>query len=104
MDIVCRKYSCKYNKDMKCERRHLGVDKHAKCLDLAIDNKKETEDVSKDMFNHEPDVAPFRHCKCIDIKCGCNNCLFNQNQSCYSNGIFVGSAPNSAPCNSYQKK
>lgn len=104
MDIVCRKYSCKYNKDTKCERRHLGVDSHAKCMDIEIDKQKEKEDISKTMFGHEPEVAPFRHCKCIDIKCDCKTCLFNKEQSCYSNGIFVGSATSCAPCNSFQKK
>lgn len=104
MDIVCRKYSCSFNKDMKCERKHLHVDKKAKCSDLAIDKTKEKKDVSKDMFGHEPEVAPFRHCKCTDIKCNSTNCLFNKDKNCFSNGIFVGSETSSAPCNSYQEK
>ncbi|MBQ8430671.1 MAG: DUF1540 domain-containing protein [Clostridia bacterium] len=104
MDIVCRKYSCTYNKDMKCERKHLSVDKKAKCSDIAIDKNKEKEDVSKEMFGHEPEVAPFRHCKCIDIKCNSTSCLFNKNHNCVSNGILVGSAQACAPCNSYQEK
>ena len=104
MDIVCRKYSCEYNKDMKCNRKHLHVDNKAYCDDIKIDKTKEKEDVSKDMFGHEPEVAPFRHCKCVDIKCNSTDGLFNKNTACYSNGIFVGSATSSAPCNSYQSK
>ena len=104
MDIVCRKYSCTYNKNMKCERKHLGVSNNADCADIAIDKSKPVEDVSKDMFEHEPEIAPFRHCKCIDIKCNASKCLFNNDGACMSNGIFVGSAKTKAPCNSYQEK
>lgn len=104
MDIVCRKYSCTYNKNMKCERKHLNINQSAYCNDIAIDNSKPVEDVSKDMFEHEPEIAPFRHCKCIDIQCSSKKCLFNKDGECMSNGIFVGSAKTSAPCNSYQQK
>ena len=104
MDIVCRKYSCEFNKNSKCDRKHLNVDKRADCHDLKIDKNKESVDVSKDMFGHEPEIAPFRHCKCTDIKCSSVDCLFNDNKTCQSNGIFVGSATASAPCNSYQPK
>ena len=104
MDIVCRKYSCTYNRNMKCERKHLNISQTAYCNDIAIDDSKPVEDVSKDMFEHEPEIAPFRHCKCIDIKCDSKKCLFNKDGECMSNGIFVGSAKTSAPCNSYQQK
>ena len=104
MDIVCRKYSCTYNKNMKCNRKHLGVSKNAYCADIAIDESNPVEDVSKDMFEHEPEIAPFRHCKCINIKCSSLDCIFNNNTECMSNGIFVGSEKTKAPCNSYQQK
>ena len=52
MDIVCRKYSCTYNKNMKCERKHLNISPSAYCNDIAIDKSKPVEDVSKDMFEH----------------------------------------------------
>lgn len=104
MDIVCRKYSCEYNKNMKCERKHLGINSKAYCGDINIDSSKPVEDVSKDMFEHEPEIAPFRHCKCIDIKCDAKTCIFNNNLECMSNGIFVGSKKTSAPCNSFQEK
>lgn len=104
MDIVCRKYSCSYNQNMKCERKHLGVNNKALCGDIEIDKSKPVEDVSKDMFCHEPEIAPYRHCKCVDIKCDTKSCIFNNEGECMSNGIFVGSTKTQAPCNSYQRK
>ena len=104
MDIVCRKYSCSYNNNMKCERKHLKISKNSDCADIEIDKSKHVLDVSKDMFEHEPEIAPYSHCKCVDIKCDSKNCLFNQNGECFSNGIFVGSKKLSAPCNSFQEK
>jgi hypothetical protein len=89
---------------MKCERKHLGVNQKGLCNDIEIDKSKPVEDVSKDMFEHEPEIAPFRHCKCIDIRCNANKCLFNKEGECMSNGIFVGSTKTNAPCNSYQEK
>lgn len=104
MDIVCRKYSCKYNKNAKCDRKNLNVNKNADCKNLEVDKTKIVEDVSKDMFTHEPDVAPFHHCKTININCESAGCIFNKNGECFSNGIFVGSEKTKAPCNSYIPK
>ena len=101
MDVMCRKYSCAYNDRAKCSRKHLEVNTGANCGDLDIDNDKLVEDVSRYMFNHEPDVAPFHHCKTMFIKCKTAECVFNKQGECYSNGIFVGSAQTSAPCNSF---
>ena len=101
MDVVCRKYSCVYNDRAKCERKHLGVDSDSHCGDIKIDNDKLVEDVSKDMFHHEPDVAPYHHCRTMDIKCSTRECIFNRDGECFSNGIFVGSEKESAPCNSF---
>lgn len=101
MDIVCRKYSCIYNEKAKCTRKNLQVDKKSDCDDLEIDNKKPVEDISLDMFSHEPDIAPYHHCKNINIRCGASECIFNKDGECFSNGIFVGSEQNIAPCNSY---
>ena len=101
MDVVCRKYSCVYNDRAKCERKHLGVNSDSHCDDIKIDNDKLVEDVSKDMFHHEPDVAPYHHCRTMDIKCSTNECIFNKDGECFSNGIFVGSEKESAPCNSF---
>jgi len=101
MDVVCRKYSCKFNDRAKCSRKNLSVDEKSDCSDLKMDNSKVVEDVSKDMFKHEPDIAPFHHCKTMNIACESSNCIFNKNGECFSNGIFIGSENVKAPCNSY---
>ena len=101
MDVVCRKYSCIYNDKAKCSRKNLSVNDHADCFDIMIDDEKLVEDVSKDMFEHEPDVAPYHHCKNMNIECATADCIFNKEGECFSNGIFVGSKKSSAPCNSF---
>ena len=104
MDVVCRKYSCVYNEKAKCIRKNLSVNSKSDCSDLNIDKNKVVEDVSKDMFLHEPDVAPYHHCKNMNINCGATDCIFNKSGECFSNGIFVGSKKVKAPCNSYVAK
>ena len=101
MDVVCRKYSCTFNDKAKCKRKNLDVNAKADCNDIEIDKTKVVEDVSRDMFEHEPDVAPYHHCKNMNIVCKANECIFNKNGECFSNGIFVGSKVKSAPCNSF---
>ena len=101
MDIVCRKYSCKFNDKAKCSRKNLNVDCNSNCGDLEINKRDVVEDVSRDMFEHEPDTAPYHHCKNINIMCDSKNCIFNKSGECFSNGIFVGSEKVKAPCNSF---
>lgn len=101
MDVVCRKYSCKFNDRSKCIRQVLSVDKKADCYDISIDQNKIVEDVSRDMFEHEPDVAPYHHCRNMKIDCDSDVCIFNKHGECFSNGIFVGSESTNAPCNSF---
>lgn len=101
MDVVCRKYSCTFNDKAKCIRKNLGVGKTAFCDDINIDKNKLVEDISLDMFDHEPDIAPYHHCKNINIQCGSDECIFNKHGECFSNGIFVGSEMTKAPCNSF---
>lgn len=101
MDVMCRKYSCVFNEKAKCNRKNLQVDKNADCENLKVDKSKVVTDVSKDMFEHEPDVAPYHHCKTMNIACDSANCIFNKNGECFSNGIFVGSEQVKAPCNSF---
>ena len=101
MDIMCRKYSCVFNEKAKCNRKNLEVGKNTDCLNLKVDNTKIVPDISRDMFVHEPDVAPYHHCKTMNIMCLTKNCIFNKNGECFSNGIFVGSEKSQAPCNSF---
>ena len=104
MDVVCRKYSCVYNDRAKCERKHLMVNGSADCDNLQIDENEVVEDVSKNMFSHEPDVAPYHHCRTMFIECKTAECIFNKQGECYSNGVFVGSEIKKAPCNSFVPK
>lgn len=101
MDVVCRKYSCVYNDRAKCDRKNLLVNDCSHCKSIEIDNNRVVEDVSKDMFCHEPDVAPYHHCKTMQIGCDTTQCVFNRDGECFSNGIFVGSEKQEAPCNSF---
>lgn len=104
MDVICRKYSCIYNDRAKCSRKNLNIDRNADCHNLEINDSKLVEDVSLDMFMHEPDVAPYHHCKTMNISCNQLECIFNKEGECYSNGIFIGSEIDSAPCNSFAPK
>ncbi len=104
MDVMCRKYSCIYNEKAKCNRKNLDVNKNSDCADLCIDKDKVVPDVSKEMFEHEPDVAPFHHCKTMNIHCEAKDCVFNKSGECFSNGIFVGSEKSKAPCNSFVER
>ena len=80
------------------------VNNKSNCEDLNIDKNKVVEDVSKDMFCHEPDIAPYHHCRTMNIKCETQNCIFNKSGECFSNGVFIGSMTTKAPCNSYVPK
>lgn len=104
MDVMCRKYSCEFNENAKCTRKNLKVDKNADCDDLVVNKTKPVPDVSRNMFEHEPDIAPYHHCKTMNIMCDCNNCIFNKQNECFSNGIFVGSQKAKAPCNSFVER
>ena len=101
MDIVCRKYSCEFNDRAKCTRKNLMVNSDNDCDDISINKDEVVEDVSRDMFCHEPDIAPYHHCKNMNINCRSMDCIFNYSGECYSNGIFVGSEQTKAPCNSF---
>ncbi len=80
------------------------VNKKANCDDLSVEKGKLVEDVSLNMFCHEPDVAPYHHCRTMNIKCDSSDCIFNKSGECYSNGVFIGSMTTQAPCNSFVPK
>lgn len=101
MDVVCRKYSCVYNDRAKCSRDNLMVSHGANCGDISVNENKQVEDVSRFMFDHEPDIAPYHHCRNMNIMCKTEDCIFNKSGECFSNGIFVGSEIDDAPCNSF---
>lgn len=104
MDIACRKYNCRYNDSGICSRKNLNINNNPDCLDADIDMNREDIDVSRDMFCVEPDYAPYKHSKNINITCQCEHCLFNSAKACISNGIVVGADGNHPPCYSYMPK
>lgn len=104
MDIACRKYSCRYNDSGICERKNLNINERADCIDADIDRTKPTPDTSRNMFCSEPDYAPYKHSKNINIVCDCSTCLFNRDRDCYSNGIIIGEGDTNPPCYSYMPK
>lgn len=103
MDAICRKLSCKYNDCTKCQRQHLNVSRHAVCENMDVDPSKPTPDISKDMFERPPEIAPFRHCLTMDIKCKAD-CIHNHDGECFSNGIIVNAVGEGNECMSYIKK
>lgn len=103
MDVVCRKTTCRFNEGQKCDRKHLSVTSVADCGDVKVDPAKKPDDISKRMFDKTPSYAPYKHCKCIEIKCNATDCLFNKDKLCTANGIFVNSRPKNAECCTYIK-
>lgn len=104
MDIVCRKSTCEYNDRLKCTRKHLSVNKNALCSDMDIDQTKNPPNISKDMFEVAPDIAPFCHCKCVDIRCNSKDCLLNSDGVCKANGILVNDIDKKAECCTFTEK
>lgn len=88
MDIKCNKTICKHNNCYCCEAGKIDVAQNAECKTFCKGNKKDLQDVSKNMFEASPEIAPFRHSKNVDINCGAH-CLFNVNGVCNANGITV---------------
>lgn len=104
MDIVCRKRNCAYNDRLKCERKHLSIGKNAKCTDYQKDSTKPIKNISKDMFDTPPDIAPYSHCKNVEIKCKAKDCILNDNGLCKANGIIVNSCNECPYCITFLKK
>ncbi|MGN1227036.1 MAG: hypothetical protein ACI4TX_00160 [Christensenellales bacterium] len=88
MNIVCRKTKCKYNNNQACMSPNLLIDRELNCEQYEPIEKNSLQDVSKNMMEVAPEIAPFKHNKDIDIKC-LANCVFNDNGECKANGIFV---------------
>ena len=103
MDAICRKLSCKYNDCTKCQRKNLNISRHAVCENMDVDPSKPTPDISKDMFEQPPEIAPFRHCLTINISCKAD-CIHNHDGECFSNGIIVNGVGKGNECISYIKR
>lgn len=105
MDIRCRKGLCKYNDRFTCRAKAILVDKGVICSTFEHDENKDkpVQDVTKDLFSQEPNYAPQRDSKALEIKCKAP-CLFNHNGVCVSNGITLNSIKEKPYCVSFLKK
>lgn len=104
MDIKCNKTICHYNNCYCCEAKGIHVAKNAECRTFEKDEtKKNLQDVSRDMFEAAPEIAPFRHSKNIDIACRAE-CLFNVNGVCNANGITVLEGKSIGRCGTFVKR
>lgn len=103
MDIRCRKGYCKFNDRFTCRAKEIVVDRDVVCSMYQKDEEKPVQDVTKNMFEKEPDFCPQRDSKALSIKCRAD-CLFNHNGVCVSNGITLNSIQERPYCVSYLKK
>ena len=56
------------------------------------------------MFDTPPDIAPYSHCKNVEIKCKAKDCILNDNGLCKANGIIVNSCNECPYCITFLKK
>lgn len=104
MDIRCRKLKCRFNDRFVCKAKGILVDGKVVCSTYEEDfSKKDLQDVTKHLFESEPNYAPQRDSKALTIACKAN-CLFNRNGKCVSNGITLNSIKEKPYCVSYLKK
>ena len=92
--------TCKYNDGCACMSKGIIVSKRCECSTFErAENldKKQRQDISRDMFEVAPELHPFRHNREMRIECK-SECLFNKDGICKSNGISVMNGKNSGVC------
>ena len=100
MDLKCKKMDCKNNDGCACMKRGIKIDAICECASFEKSedlDKKQMQDISKNMFEVAPDLHPFRHNKDVNIECSAD-CIFNSCGVCRSNGISVMNGKNSGVC------
>lgn len=100
MDLKCKKMICKHNDGCACMSKRILVGRNCECTTFEKSDdldEKQTQDISKNMFEVAPDLHPFRHNKNINIECNAE-CLFNNEGHCKANGISVMNGKNSGVC------
>ena len=88
MNISCRKTKCNFNNNYVCSSKNIFIQNNLNCAYYEPIKKDNLQDVSKTMFELTPEIAPYRHNKNTNILCEAN-CIFNKNNHCVCNGIFV---------------
>lgn len=100
MDLKCKKLNCKYNDGCACMSKSIRIAVNCECATFELAeslDKKQHQDISRDMFESAPEIHPFRHNKEVLIECGAE-CLFNKGGVCQSNGISVMNGRNAGVC------
>ena len=102
MDLKCKKMVCKFNNGCACMSKAIKIARNCECATFEMVeegelDKKQKQDISKNMFEVAPDLHPFRHNKTMSIECGAE-CLFNKDGYCKSNGISVMNGKNAGVC------
>ena len=105
MDIICKKRSCKFNEDFRCNAEKICVDRTILCETFEKDNNKNTQHLKEShIFDEEPPkYASHRETKVGTIACK-TNCLFNDHGICEANGITINDLENKPFCVTYLKK
>ena len=107
MDIQYRKLNCVHNNTYACMCKSINIVDNRSCDTYKRANKldkKQCQDVSKTMFEASPDIHPFRHNKYVDIVCDMDNCLYNKDGHCHSNGITVSNSRLNGMCITFVEK
>ena len=104
MDLRCRKTTCKFNKDLTCMAKSVGITQKLVCKTFELDKGKEEQDFSKPIFSENPPkIADYRHLRDVCLKCNAK-CLFNNEGCCLANGITINASLQKEPkCMTYLK-
>ena len=104
MDLRCRKTTCKFNKDLTCMAKSIGITQKLICKTFELDKGKEEQDFSKLIFSENPPkIADYRHLRDICLKCNAK-CLFNNEGCCLANVITINASLQKEPkCMTYLK-
>ena len=104
MDLRCRKTTCKFNKDLTCMAKSVGITQNLVCKTFELDKGKEEQDFSKLIFSETPPkIADYRHLRDVCLKCNAK-CLFNNEGCCLANGITINASLQKEPkCMTYLK-
>ncbi|MBQ3494455.1 MAG: hypothetical protein IJA69_03480 [Clostridia bacterium] len=102
MDIICRKQSCRFNEDFRCNAKKIDVNRKVHCDTFEKDpNKNQPADTSSHIFDETPPkYASHRETKVGCIACKAN-CLFNDHGICEANGITINDIKNCPFCVTY---
>ena len=103
MDIRCNKTDCKHNNKYACMAKEIHVAKNTDCRTYDKDyekQKKNLQDVSRDMFEIAPEIGDFSHSDKLCVDCHAH-CLFNKNMKCNANGITVLEAERKGVCGTF---